>query len=139
MINKVTLIGNLGRDPEIHNTKAGKSVANLNIATTERRKDKNGEWTDHTEWHRVVLFGNNAENAEKFLKKGRQVYIEGRLSTQKYQDEDGKDRYTTSVIADVVKFLGGKSEGSGGERPNLATKEESSSGYNSNFDDDIPF
>ena len=136
MINKAVLVGNLGRDPEVHTTKSGKKVVNLNVATTKRRKDKDENWTDHTEWHRVTLFGNNAENAEKFLKKGRQVYIEGKISTQKYKDESGNDRYSTSIIADIVKFLGGKQEG--GERPNLATSDNNKAS-SSNFDDDIPF
>ena len=114
MINKVILIGNLGRDPEIRSTAGGTSVANLRIATTERRKDKDGNWGDHTEWHSVVCFGRNADNAGKFLKKGEKVYVEGKLSTRKYQDKDGKDRWSTEVIADELRFLGGR--GGGGER-----------------------
>ncbi len=113
-VNKVILVGNLGRDPEIRTTTTGNSVATLNIATTERRKDREGNWTDHTEWHRVSAFGKTAENAGRFLKKGRQVYVEGRLSTRKYQDKEGKDRWSTEVVCDVLRFLGGRDGGEGG-------------------------
>jgi single-strand DNA-binding protein len=113
-VNKVILIGNLGRDPELR--QAGQStVATLSLATQERRKDKDGNWSDHTEWHRVTLWGRDAENAGKYLTKGKQVYIEGRLQTRKWQDKDGADRYTTEVVADVMRFLGGKDEGGGRE------------------------
>jgi single-strand DNA-binding protein len=107
MINKVTLIGNLGRDPETRNTNGGGTVCSLAIATSERQKDAQGNWSDHTEWHKVTCFGTTAENAAKFLTKGRQVYIEGKLRTSKWTDKDGKDRYTTEIIADVLKFIGG--------------------------------
>lgn len=110
-VNKVILVGNLGRDPEVRSTQSGTQVATLNIATTERRKDKDGNWGDHTEWHRVSLFGRTAENAGRFLKKGRQVYIEGRLQTRKWQDKDGNDRYTTEIVADTLHFLGGRDGG----------------------------
>ena len=114
-VNKVILIGNLGRDPEVRNTQSGSVVANLSIATTERRKTREGNWDDHTEWHRVVCFGRTAENAQKFLSKGRQVYVEGRLSTRKWTDKEGKDRYTTEVVCDSLRFLsrGGESGGGG--------------------------
>jgi single-strand DNA-binding protein len=113
-VNKVILVGNLGRDPEVRTTGGGMTIASLNIATTERRKDKDGNWGEHTEWHKVSVFGKTAENAAKFLKKGRQVYVEGRLQTRKWQDKEGQDRYTTEVSADTVHFLGGKE--SGGQR-----------------------
>lgn len=106
MVNKVILIGNLGRDPEVRTTQSGTAVATLNIATTERRKDKDGNWGEHTEWHRVTVLGRTAENAGKFLQKGRQVYVEGRLQTRKWQDKDGSDRYSTEVIADDLRYLG---------------------------------
>ncbi len=115
-VNKVILVGNLGRDPEVRTTQGGMTIASLNIATTERRK-KGETWEDHTEWHKVSLFGRTADNAAKFLKKGRQVYVEGRLQTRKWQDKDGADRYSTEVVADDVRFLGGgKDEGQGGQR-----------------------
>lgn len=115
MINKVILVGNLGADPETRTTAGGTAVGNLRIATTERRKDKDGNWSDHTEWHRVTLWGRDAENAAKYLKKGRQVYVEGRLQTRKYQDKDGQDKFATEIVADILKFLGGgEREGGGG-------------------------
>lgn len=116
MINKVTLIGNLGRDPETRNTNGGSAVATLSIATTERVK-KGEEWVDHTEWHRVVCFGRTAENAARFLKKGRQVYVEGKLRTNKWKDKDGNDRYTTEILADNLRFLGGGREGGDDDIP----------------------
>lgn len=106
-VNKVILVGNLGADPEVKTTNSGTTVANLRIATSERVKAAD-EWKDHTEWHRVVCFGRTAENVSRFLKKGRQVYIEGKLRTQKWQDKDGNDRYTTEIVAFNVSFLGGK-------------------------------
>ena len=116
MINKVILIGNLGADPEVRSTAGGTAVANLRIATTERRKDKDGNWSDHTEWHSVVVFGRTAENCGQYLKKGRQVYVEGRLQTRKWQDREGNDKYTTEVAGDIVRFIGGapREEGAGG-------------------------
>jgi single-strand DNA-binding protein len=109
MINKVILIGNLGQDPELRSTASGSAVVNLRIATTERRKDRDGNWNDHTEWHSVVSFGRTAENVGKYCRKGKQIYVEGRLQTRKWQDRDGRDRYTTEVVADNIRFLGGSS------------------------------
>lgn len=114
MINKVILIGNLGRDPEVRTTQGGSSVCTLSVATAERQKDRDGNWTDHTEWHRVVVFGQAADACAKYLAKGRQVFVEGKLRTNKWQDKDGQDRYTTEIIAFEVKFLGGASADSGG-------------------------
>ena len=109
-VNRVILVGNLGADPETRNTNSGTSVANLRLATTERRKV--GEtWEDHTEWHRVVCFGRTAENVGKYCRKGKQIYVEGKISTREWQDKDGNRRWSTEVVADVVRFLGG---GSGG-------------------------
>jgi len=114
MINKVILIGNLGQDPDMRSTQSGSSVANLRIATTERRKDRDGNWNDHTEWHSVVSFGRTAENVGKYCRKGKQIYVEGRLQTRKWQDRDGRDRYSTEVVADNIRFLsGGSSQGQG--------------------------
>ncbi|MCK6508039.1 single-stranded DNA-binding protein, partial [Myxococcota bacterium] len=110
-VNKAILVGNLGQDPELRTTGGGTPVATLRIATTERRRDKDNNWSDHTEWHTVVVFGRTAENVSKFCKKGRQLYVEGRIQTRKWQDKEGKDRYSTEIVADVVHFLGG-----GGER-----------------------
>ena len=111
MINKVILVGNLGRDPEVRATQGGGSVCTLSVATAERQKDRDGNWTDHTEWHRVVVFGQAADACARFLAKGRQVYVEGKLRTNKWQDKDGQDRYTTEIIAFEVKFLGGREGG----------------------------
>lgn len=108
MINRVTLIGNLGRDPETRSTAGGGTVCTLAVATSERVKDQSGNWTDHTEWHRVTCFGTTAENAAKFLTKGRQVYVEGKLRTSKYQAKDGTEKSSTEIVADVLKFLGGQ-------------------------------
>lgn len=155
-VNKVILIGNLGADPETRTTQGGMTVANLRIATTERRKDKDGNWTDHTEWHRVTCFGKTAENVAKFLKKGRQIYIEGSLRTSKYQDKEGKDRYSTDVIANEIRFLaagggggggggapsggsGGGGGGGGGFGGDFPAYEGGGGGGGGGVDDDIPF
>ena len=113
-VNKVILIGNLGRDPETRYTTGGDAVTNLNIATTDTWKDKNGEKQEKTEWHRVVLFGRQAEIAGEYLKKGRSVYIEGRLQTRKYTDKDGVEKYATEVVGDRMQLIGGAREGGGG-------------------------
>ena len=110
MINRVTLLGNLGADPELRTTPGGQAVTTIRLATTDRVKDKEGQWTDRTEWHNVVVWGKTAENVHQYAKKGKHLYIEGRLQTRKWQDKDGHDRYSTEVVAEVVKFLGGRQE-----------------------------
>lgn len=120
MVNKVTLIGNLGADPEVRRLENGAAVAKLSIATNENYRDKNGEWQKITEWHNVVVWRWLAERAEQYLKKGSLVFIEGKLTTRKWQDKDGNDRYTTEVVGSVLKSLDRREEGSGG-------------GYTSNF------
>ncbi len=112
-VNKVILLGNLGRDPETRYTTGGDAVCNLNIATSEQWKDKSGEKQERTEWHRVVLFGRQAEIAGEYLKKGRSVYIEGRLQTRKYTDKDGVEKYSTEVVGDRMQLIGGAREGGG--------------------------
>jgi single-strand DNA-binding protein len=113
-INKVILIGNLGRDPEVRYTPNGSAICNISVATTRNWKDKtSGDKVEETEWHRVVFYDRLAEIAGEYLKKGRPVYVEGRLKTRKWQDKDGKDVYTTEVIADNMQLLGGR-EGTGG-------------------------
>ncbi len=114
-VNKVILLGNLGRDPETRYTTGGDAVTNLNIATSEQWKDKSGEKQERTEWHRVVLFGRQAEIAGEYLKKGRSVYIEGRLQTRKYTDKDGVEKYSTEIVADRMQLIGGSREGGGGD------------------------
>ncbi|MEP7182550.1 MAG: single-stranded DNA-binding protein [Betaproteobacteria bacterium] len=113
-VNKVILLGNLGRDPETRYTTGGDAVTNLNIATSEQWKDKSGEKQEKTEWHRVVLFGRQAEVAGEYLKKGRSVYIEGRLQTRKWTDKDGVEKYSTEIVADRMQLIGGAREGGGG-------------------------
>lgn len=114
-INKVILIGNLGRDPEVRYTPNGNAICNISVATTRNWKDKtSGDKVEETEWHRVVFYDRLAEIAGEYLKKGRPVYVEGRLKTRKWQDKDGKDVYTTEVIADQMQLLGGR-EGMGGD------------------------
>ena len=114
-VNKVILLGNLGRDPETRYTTGGDAVTNLNIATSEQWKDKNGEKQERTEWHRVVLFGRQAEIAGEYLKKGRSVYIEGRLQTRKYTDKDGVEKYSTEIVGDRMQLIGGARESGGGD------------------------
>lgn len=159
-INKVILIGNLGRDPEVRYTAGGSAVANLRIATTESWKDKQtGEKKEATEWHSVVLFGKLGEIAGEYLKKGRTVYIEGRLQTRKYQDKEGVERYSTEIVGSDMQMLGGgegRGEGAGrqaggeepawgGSTPAAAGRQSSGAGkpaaddFAGDFDDDIPF
>jgi len=154
-VNKVILLGNLGRDPETRYTTGGDAVTNLNVATNEQWKDKNGEKQERTEWHRVVLFGRQAEVAGEYLKKGRSVYIEGRLQTRKYTDKDGVEKYSTEIVADRMQLVGGGREGGGdveftsggggGRRetssaPAGAAKSGGAPNKNTeDFDDDIPF
>lgn len=112
-VNKVILVGNLGKDPEMRYTADSKAVANLTIATSEQWKDKNtGQQQEKTEWHRVVAFGRLAEIMGEYLKKGSQVYIEGKIQTRKWQDQQGQDRYTTEVVANDMQMLGGRGGGS---------------------------
>ncbi len=155
-VNKVILIGNLGRDPETRYTTSGDAVTNLRIATTETWKDKSGEKQEKTEWHTVVLFGRQAEVAGEYLKKGRSVYIEGRLQTRKYTDKEGVEKYSTEIVGDRMQLLGGREGGGGsggdvefsnaGSRPAGTTSRSGSSAGASgakknvdDFDDDIPF
>jgi single-strand DNA-binding protein len=112
MINKVTLIGNTGQDPEIKHLESGAMVARVSVATNENYKDKNGEWQTQTEWHNVVLWRELAERVEKSLKKGMMVYVEGKISYRKYQDKDKVDRYATDIVANTFRILE-KREGSG--------------------------
>ena len=112
-INKVLLLGRLGKDPEIRFTNQQNPIGNFSLATSERRKDASGNWNEVTEWHNIVVFGKTAENCSKFLKKGREAFIEGRIQTRKWQDKEGKDRYTTEVIANTVQFVGGRGASDG--------------------------
>jgi single-strand DNA-binding protein len=116
-VNKAILVGNLGQDPELRTTGGGTPVVNLRLATTDRRKDREGKWTDYTEWHTVSAFGRTAENVHRFCKKGKQLYVEGKIQTRKWQDRDGRDRYSTEIVADHIRFLGGGGGGGGESGP----------------------
>jgi single-strand DNA-binding protein len=130
-VNKVILIGNLGADPELRYANTGAAVANLRLATNEVWNDKNGERQERTEWHRVVVWGKQAENCAKYLKKGRSVYVEGRLRTRDWEDQSGNKRYSTEIQAQTIQFLGGRGEGpsesAGWEAP-----------AQQNFSDEVP-
>jgi single-strand DNA-binding protein len=142
-VNKVILVGNLGKDPEIRYMPNGNAVANLTLATTESWKDKQtGDQQEKTEWHRIVMFRRLAEIAGEYLKKGSQIYIEGKLQTRKWQDNSGNDRYTTEIVANEMQMLGGRGGGSTGFADNAAPVPASASVSESapaDFDDDIPF
>ena len=133
-LNKVLLIGNLGKDPEVRYTTSGTAVAGFSLATSEKFKNKGGEWEERTEWHNVTLWGRLAEIAGEYLGKGKTVYIEGRLQTRKWQDKEGKDRYTTEIVGERMQMLSKKDTG-----------RESDPGADSFYqppgagDDDIPF
>lgn len=151
-INKVILIGNLGQDPEVRYTANQSAVANVRIATSETWKDKaTGEQKEQTEWHSVVFFGRLAEIVSEYLKKGSQIYVEGRLRTRKWQDKEGQDRYTTEIVADEMQMLGGRGGGGGTDRGSDASARSAPSRSPApagsgkpaaaveDFDDDIPF
>jgi single-strand DNA-binding protein len=139
-VNKVILIGNLGRDPEVRFTANGRAVANFSIATTEKWVDANGDKQERTEWHNIVVWGKQGETCAQYLAKGRQVYIEGSIRSRSYDDKSGNKRYITEIVAQRVRFLGG----GGGARlaPEVegqAQEEPSASGESPPIDDDIPF
>ncbi len=116
-VNKVILVGNLGRDPELRYIPSGQAVANFTLATNERWRDKEGNNQERTEWHRIVVWGKSAENCAQFLQKGRSVYIEGKLQTQEWEDKEGNKRKTTEVVAQTVQFLGGRGGAEPGSGP----------------------
>jgi len=116
-LNRVILLGNLGKDPEVRYTQGGTTVANLRIATNERRPDGNGGWQDATEWHSVVLFGKQADLAKQYLAKGRTVLIEGSLRTRQWQDKEGQKRWSTEIVAQNMRFVGGRGGAGGGGAP----------------------
>lgn len=151
-VNKAILIGNLGKDPEVRYMPSGEAIANITLATTDTWKDKSGEKQERTEWHRVSFFGRQAEVVGEYLKKGSQIYVEGRIQTRKWQDKEGQDRYTTEIVADRMQMLGSKSSGGGSfevveNRPAAssggaaapAKAAPAAKGSFDNFDDDIPF
>ena len=153
-LNKVMLIGNLGADPEIRYTAGGAAVANVRLATTDSWRDKDsGETQERTEWHRVVFFGRLAEIVEQYVKKGSQLFIEGRLQTRKWQDKEGVEKFTTEIVASDMQMLGGRagaggggagaaeragsSDSGGGQRNDSAPRGQAEPPMD--FDDDIPF
>ena len=150
-VNKVIIIGNLGRDPETRYMPDGGAITNISVATTDKWKDKAGEMQEKTEWHRVAFFGKLAEIAGEYLKKGSQVYVEGRLQTRKWQDKDGQDKYTTEIVANVMQMLGSRQGGGdrdtsgGGARTERAPQAaeakpaKAGGGKFDDFEDDIPF
>ena len=155
-VNKVILVGNLGQDPEVRYLPSGGAVTNISIATTDTWKDKEtGEKRERTEWHRVVFFARLAEIVGEYLKKGSQVYVEGRLQTKKWQDKEGRDRYTTETVAERMQMLGGRggggssenydqsrppaSQDSGGGSGKASGSGKAGGGAAEDFDDDIPF
>ncbi len=153
-VNKVILVGNLGQDPEVKYMPSGQAVCNISIATTDSWSDKaTGEKQERTEWHRVVFFRRLAEIAGEYLRKGSQVYIEGRLQTRKWQDQSGADKYTTEIIANEMQMLGGRGgasagggfdsqpmdEGFGGSSSSSSSPAKAAPSTADDFDDDIPF
>jgi single-strand DNA-binding protein len=119
-VNRVILIGNVGRDPETRYAASGDAITNLSLATSDTWKDKNGERQERTEWHRVSFFGKIAEIAGQYLRKGSQVYIEGRLQTRKWTDKEGQERYTTEIVADRMQMLGSRSSNTESDEPRAA-------------------
>ena len=147
-VNKVILVGNLGRDAELRYTPGGAAVATLNLATTEVWNDRNNQRQEKTEWHRVVLWGKQAESLQEYLTKGKQIYVEGRLQTRQWDDKDGQKRYTTEVKADRITLLGGGGGGGGGRGGGGGAEGHSGRGGGGAMDeppvepitdDDIPF
>ncbi len=146
-VNKAILIGNLGKDPDVRYSPDGSAITNITLATTENWKDKSGEKQEKTEWHRVAFFGKLAEIAGEYLKKGSQVYVEGRIQTRKWQDKEGQDRYTTEIVADRMQMLGSRgnsfevSDSPSESRPpqqRPAQQAQQKGGFD-DMDDDIPF
>jgi len=151
-VNKVILVGRLGKDPETRYMTNGEAVTNVTLATSENWKDKSGEKQEKTEWHNLVFYRRLAEVAGEYLKKGAQIYVEGKLQTRKWQDKEGKDKYTTEIIVNEMQMLGGKSSGGGSfevvdkpassapsAAPVAGKPAPAKGGGFDNFDDDIPF
>jgi len=144
-LNKAMIIGRLGQDPDVRYTQSNTAVANMSIATSERYKDKQGEWKERTEWHRVVAWGRTAEICQEYLQKGSQVYIEGPIQTRKWEDKEGQTRYTTEIKALTMTMLDSKGDSAGGDvpkKPDSSQPVSSSVDLNEDFDDiddDLPF
>jgi len=139
-VNKVILVGNVGKDPETRYTPSGVAVTNFSLATTETWKDKNtGERQDRTEWHNIVIFGNLAEIAAEYVTKGKQLYVEGGLTTEKWQDKSGNDRYTTKIKVIEMQILGGKPNNQQSSNQNQNQQQQPANSGSDVGDDDIPF
>ena len=140
MVNKVIIVGNLGRDPEVRTTPSGQSVANFSVATTRRWNDRDGNRQEKTEWHDVVCWGKQAEIAGQYLTKGKQIYVEGRLETRSWEDKThGDKRYRTEIVCDNFQMLGRKGESNAGGGGGGGGGPQSGGGGGNSFDDDIPF
>ena len=147
-VNKATIIGNVGRDPELKYLPSGDAIANIAVATSYKKKDKNtGEQTEITEWHRVSFFGRIAEVVGQYVKKGSSIYVEGRLQTRKYTDKDGIERYATEIVAEQMQMLGGRQDGGGGQQQAAPQRQQQAAPRpaprpapnTDGIDDDIPF
>jgi single-strand DNA-binding protein len=144
-VNKAIIVGNVGQDPEVRYMPSGSAVAEVSVATTEQWKDKqSGERQERTEWHRITFFGRLAEIVGEYVKKGSQIYVEGSIRTEKWQDKNGQDRYTTKIIANEMQMLGGRGGGTANFGDSAPAQQSSggggsSKGGNDDFDDDIPF
>lgn len=154
MLNRVTLIGNLGKDPEVRHLESGSAVGKFSIATNENYRDKAGEWQTITEWHNIVCWRNLAERAERTLKKGSLIYLEGKITTRKWQDQEGNDRYTTEIVANMFRLLEKRESSGGGYTDNFPSALDEPNAMPSNKakestaakdfseakeDDDLPF
>lgn len=141
MVNKAIIVGNLGADPELRYTSSGQPVCDMRVATQETWKGRDGEKKERTEWHRVVVWGKQGENVSKYLSKGRQVYVEGRIQTRSWEDREGQKRYTTEIVANNVVFLqgGGRRGGGGGTNEPPPLDDFDAPPQNDDGDDDIPF
>ena len=142
-VNKAILIGNLGKDPELRYTSSGQAVASFSLATTDRYKDKDGNWQERTDWHNIVVWGRQGETAKEYLSKGRSAYIEGRIQTRSYDDKEGNKKWITEIVASRVQFLGGRGEGGSksGESSNSGSEETQTvtEPLVNQEDDDLPF
>jgi single-strand DNA-binding protein len=136
-LNKALLIGNLGKDPELRYTPSGKAVASFSIATTNQWKDKDGQKQERTDWHNIVVWGRQAEIAKDYLRKGKQIYLEGRIQTRNYDDKDGNKRWITEIVADRFLMLGRKGEGDAGDEFPPPPAESDAPGAGN--EDDLPF
>ena len=142
-VNKAILIGNLGKDPELRYTPSGQAVASFPLATTERYKDKDGNWQERTDWHNIVVWGRQGETAKEYLRKGRSAYIEGRIQTRSYDDRDGNKKWITEIVASRVQFLGGRGEGGRGSEGSADEAGSETAPVSeplvNDEDDDLPF